>query len=935
MKKIFLLLILLTVPLVLSAQWYGDGLSAGTAYYGVINSSYPMQDWNITNYPGGVIYVGQSTSGHNDLEIGNGGTLTISQGITVKFCTTASDLRITGTGILNASGSSSSFIVFTKDAQATWGHISFETSTGSSTINYCEIEYGSKTGSGLDGYGGGIQIKTTNLTVSNCLIHHNIAKYGGGIFVNQNVNPTIYNCHIYSNTATTSGGGLYFWAYSSPITYNCIIDYNTCTDNGSTYGGGGLGIYTTNYGTAYVLNCTIVNNTHQTTSTKRGDNIHLNASNAIRFINCIVWGSDYSVFIDVTARSYNFINSAVQRIYNASGEVLISSYTNSFKINSSNTGLNPDGPFFKETDGSDWSIEVVSPCRDAGTTPTPTVPTDYAGNSRVRTYDIGAYEVQYNYWLTSAGTTDWATGSNWNGGVPTSSQNVVIPTGASNYPAVSTTIDFTIGSGYGMVLDPGAKVTLDQLTASGDLKLMSNASNISSLIINNSGVTAIEELYLSGGGSPYYKWHYISSPVSSLPVSTFAPTPTINFAQYFEARPSTDPLQGWIGYDGYIYFGGGFLTGLPYDIRGTNLTVGKGYNYYYTSSYKFTFSGDINVSSVFPTITYGGAATLHGFNLLGNPFSSGLDWNTIINDAGFPTSTSKGLYFTRNNSQCSYIAGVGYPDASVTGIIPPMQGFFIHTTIASTTLPLLAGARVHDIPARYKGEKEIIPLVRLQLDNDSTKDNTVVRFDIKASTMFDNDFDAVRMFLDETNPFIYSTDGLTKYSINGQPFPEQSIEIPVVINITQEGIHTLTATQLQGLDDYTADLIDNVTGFTARLSSTPVLTFSSTTGLITDRFILKISNIATAVENPIMLDNTFNIYQGFGLINIQTIADEWDGKSGSVKVLDLAGKTITNLQNTEFNKNSVIQVQAPETKGLYMVEIRSGVKRYVGKVIVK
>ena len=80
------------------------------------------------------------------------------------------------------------------------------------------------------------------------------------------------------------------------------------------------------------------------------------------------------------------------------------------------------------------------------------------------------------------------------------------------------------------------------------------------------------------------------------------------------------------------------------------------------------------------SFTTGTPLSMHGFNLLGNPFSSGLNWDDIIDGLFFPypANTSKGLYFSRNNEQCSYIAGVGVP-ADVTGIIPPMQGFFIKT----------------------------------------------------------------------------------------------------------------------------------------------------------------------------------------------------------------------------------------------------------------
>ena len=171
------------------------------------------------------------------------------------------------------------------------------------------------------------------------------------------------------------------------------------------------------------------------------------------------------------------------------------------------------------------------------------------------------------------------------------------------------------------------------------------------------------------------------------------------------------------------------------------------------------------------------------------------------------------------------------------------------------------------------------------------------------------------MFISAVSPSIYSSLGGTKYTINGQPFPETSVEIPIAVNIIAGGNHTISSTQLQGLEDYNVYLTDNVTGFTSDLKTTPALTFSASSGLITDRFILKFTNIGTGTEDPVPSKSIFNIYYGFDFINIQTLSDEWDGKPGSVTVLDLSGKRVYENQKTEFSKNSVIQVQAPRQKG--------------------
>ncbi|HUX57563.1 MAG TPA: right-handed parallel beta-helix repeat-containing protein [Bacteroidales bacterium] len=943
MRKILSILYLLSLPLALNAALNGDGLTSGTAYYGVINSSI---SWTAGGYPGGVIYVGQTGTGLNDLEVGSGGSLTIGSGITIKFCTTTSDLLITGTGILNASG-----VTFTKNFLANWGHISFQSMTTTSpeyypsVIDNCVIEYGN---SGTGGYGGGINISFTYVTLSNSIIRYNTGYIGGGITINQTssgFSPTINNCLVHDNTATYAGGGIMVWNKSAAKIINCIVRNNTCT-NTATYGGGGIFIYTTT-GAAKIINCTIVNNT----SSFNGDNIHFHQvsglSNNASLINCVVWSSNNnSVYMQGTPIAANFINSAVQRVYDASlNEITIeTTFTSSFKINSTNEGSSPSGPYFTKDDGTDWTLQFRSPCRDLGSTPSPTVPNDYIGNPRIGPYDIGAFEVQYSRWKTTP-TGDIATWSdplNWEQGIYPGSGgtgDVVIPplAGSAVAPNISGTTN--IASTKYMILEPGAKATFGTLTNNGTLKLNSTSAGDASLIVDTytkgGGATEEIQLYLSGGGSAVlgdYKWHYISTPVSSISTDVFTAV-TFDLAQFVESRPALSLLQGWVAFDGYVYSTGEYEEEPFYF-----LTPGKGYNFWDGVNNTFTFGGQLNTADVVMPIPYSNEIPdKFGYNLLGNPFSSGLNWDDIVDGVYFtyPPSTSKGLYFTKDNTQCTYIGGVGTPGGT-TGIIPPMQGFFTKT-YSTNTITLPAAARTHDaIPARYKGST-IIPLVRLLLKRDSvTSDETVVRFDDAAKSYLDNDFDAPKMFISDTRTLIWSSGDETNYAINGLPFPETLVEIPITINVTKDTIHTISSTQLQGLDDYDVTLRDNLTGLPPTdLKTTPVITFTSGLGTITDRFVLNISTLTTGTESPVHKNNIFNIFTGNGLINIQTIADDWEGKTGSVRVLDLTGKTVSNLLNAEFQKNSLTQVQAPSAKGLYVVEIRAGFMRYVGKVVIK
>ena len=883
--------------------------------------------WAGTNYVNGDIIIDNEK-------------LTIIAGAKIIFLAEGADIIITGTGQLEAVGASGNMIIFTADDNNNgvygetgerWGHISFQSMnsgfTAPSIIDYCIIEFGQKSSTtfNFESSGGGIHTDYTFLTISNSIIRNNFAGWGGGILVNANTSPYILNCLISNNTAGTTAGGILLYRYSSAILDNCIIVKNQC--NG---GGSGGGVFVGDYpGNVMFYNCTIALNS---STTYPGNNVRIwrnIPSSGPRFFNTIVWGKLNSIrYLGLGSNITDFNYCAIQGY--------ITGYTNCINLNATNN--NPTGPnFYNVTPGlEDYRINFISPCRDIGTI-SHTLDHDYLGNNRIGAYDIGAYEVQYSRW-TGASSELWAISTNWEANVDPSSGtgDVIIPSGLINYPIGSASQDFTIGTGKTMILNPGAKATFNSLITTGSLKLESDASGISSLIANNSGVTATVELYLTGKElTGINNWHYISSPVSSLSVSTFSPSTTSDLAQFVESLPNGDNeglMEGWIAWDGFNYVSG--LIPVPALYTFGFLSIGQGYNYFHTANHKYTFSGTLNTTDVNKDLGYSGIPSLHGFNLLGNPFSSGLDWNQIISDPSYPANTSKGVYFTRNNAQCTYIGGVGIP-VDVTGIIPPMQGFFTKTASSGNSIKLIASARVqNNIHPRYKGEA-VIPLIRLSVTENQISDEAVVRFDALAKSSFDYDFDAVKMFISPTGPSIYSSlDGI-KYAINGLPFPDTFVEIPIVVNIVTSGNHSINATQLQGLDNYPVTLTDKTTGFTADLKTTPTLTFTASAGSLTDRFILKVGNIVTGTEDRVSSDGIFNIYPSFGSVNIQTISDEWNGKTGSVKILDLSGKIVKNLDNANFSNNSLISVPITATKGIYVVEITAGVKRFVGKVVIR
>lgn len=540
-------------------------------------------------------------------------------------------------------------------------------------------------------------------------------------------------------------------------------------------------------------------------------------------------------------------------------------------------------------------------------------------------------------------TTDWNAGANWIGGVPTDQTNAKIYAHAANQPLISGTTtalsnSVTINSGASLTIDNTGKATFSSLVNNGNLYLNSNAAGIASLITgtySGSGNTNIQ-LYLTGGeaGTGAYRWHYISSPVTPTLSAGIFEAQTSDLAQFIEGNYTGLTEEGWIASDGYIYSTGTYGTGFD------NLLPGKGYNYWNDADYTFTFGGSLNTAALnnIP-LSYSGespGSETYGFNLLGNPFFCGISWDVISESVDFPANTSKSVFFTKDNVQYTYSNGVGIPEGT-TGHIPPMQGFFVKTSSSGNNLTIPLNAREHNTTQRYKGSYSGIPLIRLSISENGSSDETVIRFDNLAKSGIDYDFDAVRLTGINGIPSIASKSGNTAMIINGLPFPDPVTEVPLILNLspTKDGFHSIRATQIEGLGNYYIYLIDNKNKVTVSLNNNPEYRFYSTGGISDDRFILRITDTGAEGETKTTENKPFNIYSALKFINIQTLNDDWDGISGTIKISLLTGSVISSVSGQEFNKTSIIKVPEPARPGIYIVELQSGSKKYTTRIVIR
>jgi parallel beta-helix repeat protein/predicted outer membrane repeat protein len=126
--------------------------------------------------------------------------------------------------------------------------------------------------------------ETANAVVSGFTITNGSMDNGGAIYCISNSTPTITNCLITANTATSYGGGIYCAASNNPVIINnCIFKGNSAVSYG-----GAIAIRDMSYATSVVVtDCTFSGN-----SANQGGGIYsLSRSGASVVTNCILWGN--------------------------------------------------------------------------------------------------------------------------------------------------------------------------------------------------------------------------------------------------------------------------------------------------------------------------------------------------------------------------------------------------------------------------------------------------------------------------------------------------------------------------------------------------------------------------------------------------------------------------------------------------------------------
>ncbi|MDX9749079.1 MAG: fibronectin type III domain-containing protein [Paludibacter sp.] len=325
-----------------------------------------------------------------------------------------------------------------------------------------------------------------------------------------------------------------------------------------------------------------------------------------------------------------------------------------------------------------------------------------------------------------------------------------------------------------------------------------------------------------------------------------------------------------------------------------------------------------------------------GFNLVGNPYPSYLDWNAVTK-----TNVSNTMWYrTKEGSVYKFYtyvanegAGVGSP-ATVTNKIPPMQAFWVRVnTVGSGSIAVDNTMRSHkDVSGNIlKAPAQAAQqLLRLQVSNGVNTDETVLYFNASASNDFDS-YDAQKRSHGEPGvPEIFTQAGTEQLVINGLKQVVYNTEIPIGFSTAQANNFSITANEISNFEEGTRIiLIDKQNpAVETDLTEGAVFNFSApVTTATTDRFSLffRAPGATTAIDNSAPAFSTV-------MVNASNQMVVESSEPVQVTVYNLMGR---KLYDNQLNSPKTT-LQPTFEPGVYFVSFTvSGQKSVIQKVIIR
>jgi predicted esterase len=390
------------------------------------------------------------------------------------------------------------------------------------------------------------------------------------------------------------------------------------------------------------------------------------------------------------------------------------------------------------------------------------------------------------------------------------------------------------GTGNVQILNPleitsGIKLRGGDLLSNGNITLISNVGQTANLEqIEGSGrfVGNLHvQRYFSSKPNMY---RYIATPVANQKVSDWQQVFSITGNFTGRSPGSTSPslyvlgnLGQWVAYPTNAQGG----SGAP-------IARGKGYAAYIRNSGEFTmtstgdpFQGDV------PFTLYPLISGFDGWNLLGNPYASSIQWS---NSSAAWTANQLGTFVAVRNNSGTYMGQFMYYDGTTTlgttdGLIAQGQAFYVQATGASPALTIHEGAKYVGQQELYRMRSDKVSHMFIALRKGDMIDKAIVTFTDFGDNSYQMQYDASKLKNEGIFNFSTLTSDGTAVAINNMSNSFCDTKVNLNIQDVEAGEYVLEFPDFSTLYGIgSMELIDHYAGSTIDLSTTSQYPFNVT-----------------------------------------------------------------------------------------------------------
>ena len=307
------------------------------------------------------------------------------------------------------------------------------------------------------------------------------------------------------------------------------------------------------------------------------------------------------------------------------------------------------------------------------------------------------------------------------------------------------------------------------------------------------------------------------------------------------------------GYVAYPGFGSGPASASP-------LVIGRGYAVFQreTQPFNLAVQGTIGQGAVPIAVTHSGG-TNSGWNLVGNPYPSPIDWDLV---AGASSGLDGAVYLTDNtlnstSQNISYVANVSNPPGLFDGNLSQGQGFWVKVAAPGSGSVNLAENQKVAGQSQFLREETIPDVMAMALKQGNTIDYATVRLHDEATAEFDSKYDAYKFGASGLYITTLSKDN-KQLSINALSRTACDNVVPVQIEGAVAGSYTI---DFMGVESFGANrkifLDDKVLNTRIEIGTTPQYAFTvSDIATLRDRFTLVFDAPVVETSFPVTGETT-------------------------------------------------------------------------------